>query len=124
MYRVASVFRNRLNSNDFPLLQSDTTTNYINDYIMPNGGSQEMINAYDTYSVYGLPAGPICCPGINALRAALSPAETPYFFFLSDEKGTYYYAETYAGHQKNAATAASVGQGEVHGIGMDNRSGQ
>ena len=124
MYRVASVFRNRLNSNDFPLLQSDTTTNYINDYIKPNGGSQEMINAYDTYSVYGLPAGPICCPGIDALRAALSPAETPYFFFLSDEKGTYYYAETYAGHQKNAATAASVGQGEVHGIGMDNRSGQ
>ncbi len=120
MYRVSSVFRNRLDSNGaFPLLQSDTTTNYINDYIKPNGGSQEMIDAYDTYSTSGLPVGPICCPGINALRAALDPAETPYYFFLSDEKGTYYYAETFAGHRNNAAKAASVGKGEVHGIGMD-----
>ncbi len=125
MYRVSSVFHNRLDSNGaFPLLQSDTTTNYINDYIIPNrGNNQEMIDAYDTYTTAGLPAGPICCPGINALRAALDPAETPYYFFLSDEKGTYYYAETFAGHQNNAAKAARVGEGSVHGIGMDGRNG-
>ena len=45
-------------------------------------------------------------------------AETPYYFFLSDEKGKYYYAKNYTEHQNNAAKAARVGDGEVHGIGV------
>jgi len=121
MYRVSSVFRNRMNSDGaFPLLQSDTTTNYIENSIKPylTEENPELITAYDTYSSYGLPSGPICNPGINALRAALDPAETPYYFFLSDEKGKYYYAKNYTEHQNNAAKAARVGDGEVHGIGV------
>jgi len=121
MYRVSSVFRNRLNSNGgFPLLQSDTTTNYIEEWIKPflDAENPELIAAYDTYSTYGLPSGPICNPGINALRAALDPAETPYYFFLSDAMGKYYYARNYNEHQNNAFIAAKVGDGTVTGIGV------
>ena len=121
MYRVASVFRNRLNSDGaFPLLQSDTTTHYIEDWIKPflESPNPDLIAAYDTYTCYGLPSGPICNPGINALRAALDPAETPYYFFLSDAAGKYYYARNYNEHQNNAYLAKQVGDGNVTGIGV------
>ena len=86
---VAQVFRNRLaEGSPYPKLQSDT------------------------YTCTGLPAGPISNPGIAALRAALAPqpdkeAEDAYFF-VTDRKGNYYYARTYADHQKNCDAAAKV----------------
>jgi UPF0755 protein len=44
-------------------------------------------SAYNTYLHAGLPPGPICNPGIAALRAALSPAKTDYLYFVSDDQG-------------------------------------
>ena len=52
MKKVASVFYNRLNNpNEYPLLQSDPTTNYVEEVIIPYSEVQtEKINiAYDTY---------------------------------------------------------------------------
>ena len=42
---------------------------------------------YNTYVNYGLPPGPICNPGLNALKAAFRPKHTPYlfYFWVSDE---------------------------------------
>ncbi len=42
---------------------------------------------YNTYLHPGLPPGPICNPGIAALRAALAPATTEYLYFVSDDNG-------------------------------------
>ncbi len=60
---------------------------------------------YDTFTFSGLPAGPICCPSLNAITAALNPNKTNYYFFFTKEQpdGTikYYYAETYEEHQNN-----------------------
>lgn len=56
---------------------------------------------YNTYTNKGLPPGPISSPGIQALKAAISPIKTDYLYFLSDLKGKMYYAKDFAGHQKN-----------------------
>lgn len=56
---------------EYPHLQSDTTDNYIEDVIRPNIPSsslalyENVITAYDTYTCEGLPAGPICSPGLR-----------------------------------------------------------
>ena len=43
----------------------------------------------------GLPEGPICNPGLAAIDAVLSPAETDAYFFFHDNDGNLYTAETY-----------------------------
>jgi UPF0755 protein len=42
---------------------------------------------YNTYKHTGLPPGPICNPGMAALRASISPAQTDYLYFVSDAAG-------------------------------------
>lgn len=89
MFNVSAVFHNRLNSNDMRYLQTDTTTNYPS-------------SKYDTYSIQGLPPGPICSPGIQAIEAALWPAEDQNaLYFASDDNGEFYYAQTYDEHLAN-----------------------
>jgi len=39
---------------------------------------------YNTYLHKGLPQGPICNPGLEAIKAALYPEKSPYWFYLSD----------------------------------------
>lgn len=56
---------------------------------------------YDTYVNKGLPVGPICCPGLNAIKAAISPAKTKYYFFYSINDKETLFAETYSEHQSN-----------------------
>lgn len=60
-----------------------------------------MKSAYNTYKNKGLPAGPIGNPGINAIRAAIQPKESPYLYYLSDEDDTMHYAKTFAEHVAN-----------------------
>jgi UPF0755 protein len=42
---------------------------------------------YNTYKHRGLPPGPICNPGLAALRAAMTPTQTDYLYFVSDASG-------------------------------------
>ena len=109
MKKVASVFYNRLdNPDEYPLLQSDPTTNYVEDVIMTNIDikSEEMFKAYDTYRGAGLPPGPICNPGLDAINAVLYPAETDYYYFCSNlETGEFFYAETLEEHNRNLVEA-------------------
>ena len=53
---------------------------------------------YNTYVHRGLPPGPICSPGRNSLYAALYPAETEYFFFVSRNDGSHHFSRTYREH--------------------------
>ncbi len=109
MKKVASVFYNRLNNPDeYPLLQSDPTTNYVDEVIRPNiqVKSEQMFKAYDTYRGAGLPPGPICNPGLDAINAVLYPAETDYYYFCSNlETGEFFYAETLDEHNQNLIEA-------------------
>ena len=102
---VASVLHNRLDSPSFSRLQCDVTKHYIKTTIENSpyltGDTSAFDETYDTYECFGLPAGPITNPGLAAINAALYPAETDYFYFVTDSDGNYYYAETYAQHKAN-----------------------
>ncbi len=112
MKKVASVFYNRLNNpNEYPLLQSDPTTNYVEEVIIPYSKVQtEKVNiAYDTYKGAGLTPGPICNPGLDAIEAVLYPEDTDYYYFCSNlETGEFFYAETLEEHEQNLVTAGLV----------------
>ncbi len=55
---------------------------------------------YNTYRVKGLPPGPICSPGLAALRAVLYPAQTPYLYFVARPDGTHQFSRTFAEHTR------------------------
>ena len=113
MKMVSSVFHNRLkNSAEYPYLQSDATSNYIRDDIRKfmTEDNQEMYDAYDTTKVVGLPIAPICNPGMDAIQAAIHPADTNYYYFVSDDAGNYYFASTLSEHEANIRKASQVNQ--------------
>ena len=123
---VAQVFRNRLaadspyprlQSNTSSYIQSDSDNNYLWNWVAPYYGGwdhipENIVAAYDTYSCKGLPAGPISNPGIAAIRAALAPQPNEEakdaYFFVTDLKGSYYYARTLSEHNANCQKAAQV----------------
>ncbi len=56
---------------------------------------------YNTYVRRGLPPTPISNPGLDAVRAAIHPTATEYYFYLSDDEGDMHYAVTHDGHLAN-----------------------
>lgn len=100
MKKVSSVFWNRLNSDDFPKLQSDPTIKYA---------KATGLTDYDTYSSEGIPPGAICNPGIDAINAVLYPEDTDYYYFCSNlSTQEFFYAKTLAQHERNLAEAGLV----------------
>lgn len=97
---IASVFLNRLEE---PMaLQTDPTVLYAFEGERENIASDKnKEHPYNTYSVQGLPPGPIANPGQESIDAVLNAPETKYLFFLADDNGTNYFAETYAEHLSN-----------------------
>ena len=126
IYKVSSVFHNRL-APDSPLesLQSCATQKYtvgvLDYYFVDMKGEEtpfEMEYRYDTYMSEGLMVGAICNPGVLSIRAALNPDETPYYYFLMDNTGMTYYAETYSGHQTNIRAMREVNAEVSSGAGI------
>jgi UPF0755 protein len=58
---------------------------------------------YNTYRFPGLPPGPIGNPGQSALEAALHPASTQFFYFVSDGNGHHRFARSLTEHNRNVA---------------------
>ncbi len=58
-------------------------------------------NPYNTYVNKGLPPTPISNPGLDSIRAAITPTNTSYLYFLSDKNGNMHYAETFEEHKQN-----------------------
>ena len=56
---------------------------------------------YNTYLNRGLPASPICNPGLVSIDAAKNPADSPYWFYLHDREGNIHYAATLEEHNQN-----------------------
>ena len=103
MRQVSAVFHNRLgNPSQFPHLQSEATQHYIMNNVAQHveSGMLASINqVYNTYVRPGLPAGPIGNPGMDAIEAALWPAETNYYFFQHDRNGQIYLSNTRQEHE-------------------------
>lgn len=119
MPKVASVFLNRLdNPANYPRLESDATDDYYEKVIKVEGAisktyTESEIDAfkdvYDTYVANGLPAGPVCNPGLEAINAVLNPEKTDYLYFCSNLKTKKtYFAKTLAKHKKNLKKAGLI----------------
>ncbi|MFG1300693.1 endolytic transglycosylase MltG [Xanthobacter sp. V3C-3] len=115
--KVAAVFVNRLNKK--MRLQSDPTIIYG---IVGGRGSLgrpitrtdiSTPTAYNTYAVDGLPPGPICNPGRDALMAVANPPRTKDLFFVADGTGGHAFAETLNDHNKNVARWRAIEQGNA-----------
>lgn len=103
---ISSVFHNRLkNSANYPYLNSDATVQYASGVHTDAYEVDTSIDhPYNTYLYRGLPPGPICSPGYEAICAALWPENTSYYFFYTKKNGETVYARTYAEHQRNVAS--------------------
>ncbi len=55
----------------------------------------------ETYKTKGLPKSPICNPGLEAIKAAVHPENSPYLFYLHDKSGMIHYARTFTEHRAN-----------------------
>jgi UPF0755 protein len=109
--RVAAVFVNRLKKG--MRLESDPTIIYgvskgaplVNDKgerrVLKRSEVEDANNPYNTYKINGLPPGPICNPGADAIAAVLNPAPTSDLYFVADGSGGHAFASTLADHNKN-----------------------
>jgi UPF0755 protein len=101
---IAGVFYNRLNRG-WPL-QTDPTVIYA--VRLSRGSFNGTItkadltldHPYNTYRHKGLPPGPICNPGAEAIHAALYSENTPYLFFVSKNNGTHQFCLNLACHNR------------------------
>ena len=106
MDTIAAIIENRLNDPaNNPWLGCQSTSDYINNKVAPALSSTSAHTAdyylqyYNTNtdsSVVGLPEGPICNPGLAAIQAVLSPADTDDIYFFHDMDGELHTAETYS----------------------------
>ena len=108
MQGVAGVFYNRLNSSDFPSLGSSPTLFYGDSFKQDDGRyNTQADNKFS--AIEGLPPGPLCSPGIDAINAALNPKSSDYYYFVTDSSGNFYFHKTAA---EQSATIAKLKQGQ------------
>ena len=103
---VAGLYSNRLRSG--MLLQADPTIIYPITRGKPLGRRIKQseiaaINDYNTYSMVGLPKGPITNPGKASILAVLHPAETDALYMVADGTGGHVFASTLEQHNANVA---------------------
>ena len=97
---VEGVINNRLKE-DMPL-QIDSTVlypltkgMYDKDKVLYE--DLEIESKYNTYKYTGLPAGPICNPGLACIEAVLDPAEHDYYYYkiVDEKKGVHAFYRNY-----------------------------
>lgn len=107
MYTISSILHNRLDSDSLRILQCDSTQDYIakiDSGLMNQAQLNALLEVYDTYQCVGLPIGPICNPGGDAIYAALHPDDTDLYYFCHDPDGNMYTARTLEEHSINVQT--------------------
>ena len=118
--KIASVLYNRLQTSNHETvgyLQLDSTVDYAMEVMgIPDADfSTKLESPYNTYLYQGLPAGPICNPGLSSIQAALHPASTDYYYFAYGKDGVSHFFRTYDEHLNFVnsdmyATAAELGK--------------
>ena len=86
--KVSRVIYNRLKIG-MPL-QMDSTVHFVKKLrgeIFLSSQSTLINSPYNTYKKYGLPPGPICSPGADAISAALKPAVGDWLYFITVAPG-------------------------------------
>lgn len=113
---VASVYWNRVSGacsgqTGGAYLQADPTVQYAAGrpgewwWKPPSVEAYQAVQSpYNTYLRPGLPPAAIASPGVSAIQAAASPAETQYCFFVASGGGAHAFATTLAEHEANIAT--------------------
>ncbi len=97
---ISSVYHNRLRRN--MRLDADPTVIY------GLGGLERPLyrrdlnvrTPYNTYRMKGLPPTPINSPGLEAIKAAIHPADTDYLFFVADGTGGHRFSRTNDEHNR------------------------
>jgi UPF0755 protein len=102
--KVAGVYSNRLKKG--MMLQADPTIIYPITKGKPLGRRIRQseiadVNEYNTYSMVGLPKGPIANPSKAAIEAVLNPEKTDALFFVADGTGGHVFANTLEEHNAN-----------------------
>ncbi len=103
---VAGLYSNRVKEG--MLLQADPTIIYPITKGKPLGrrirqSEISAVNDYNTYTMVGLPKGPITNPGRASIEAVLNPAKTEALYMVADGKGGHVFASTLADHNANVA---------------------
>jgi UPF0755 protein len=101
---VAGLYSNRLRQGI--MLQADPTIIYPITKGKPLGrrirqSEIQAINDYNTYSMVGLPRGPITNPGRASIEAVLNPAPTSALYMVADGTGGHLFADTLEQHNAN-----------------------
>ncbi|MFB7274887.1 endolytic transglycosylase MltG [Streptomyces sp. NPDC056244] len=106
--KVSRVVYNRLepdNTETVGRLEFDSTVNYIKSQSKLDLGAVDDLrrikDPYNTYSIKGLPPGPIGNPGAEALQSALNPTPGPWYYFVSVTEDKTLFAETNEEHERN-----------------------
>jgi UPF0755 protein len=97
---MAGVIFNRLRVN-MPL-QCDVTIRYpLDNYgVDLTYEDLRLDSPYNSYLNKGLPPTPICNPGLSAIRAAVQPSKTRYYYFVSMNNGRHKFSVTYQEHSE------------------------
>lgn len=97
---IAGVFHNRLKVG--MRLQSDPTVVYGSKKFAKAISKKDLQTStpYNTYTLTGLPIGPICNPGKEALKAVLHPTPTSSLYFVSKNNGTHHFSSTLNEHNR------------------------
>ena len=103
---VAGLYSNRVKEG--MLLQADPTIIYPITKGKPLGrrirqSEISAVNGYNTYTMVGLPRGPITNPGRASIEAVLNPAQTDALYMVADGTGGHKFASTLAEHNENVA---------------------
>lgn len=101
---VAGLYSNRLRQGI--MLQADPTIIYPITRGKPLGrrirqSEIQAVNAYNTYTMTGLPKGPITNPGKDSIAAVLHPAKTEALYMVADGTGGHQFASTLQQHNVN-----------------------
>lgn len=109
MKGVASVFYNRLTSDETGGTLGSSPTLFYGDSFKQDDGRYNTQADNKFSAIKGLPPGPLCSPGIDAINAALYPKTSDYYYFVTDSSGNFYFHKTLA---EQNATIAKLKQGK------------
>lgn len=104
---VASVIVNRLRRN--MKLQMDGTLNYgsFSHTIVTRMRLDTDTSGFNTYKHRGLPPDPVCNVSNAALKAALYPAKSDYYYFVLGKNGRHHFSRYYSTHKAHILHATS-----------------